>query len=416
MKILVATPIHDSKEYALQKWLKSVAGVQKNYPVDLLIVDNSQGKDFAEKIKKACQKLGIKNYQIKHIELDADCERFERMARSREIIRNEILTHDYDAWFSWESDILIQPNALTKLTKLMKDSGSQVVDHNCWMRGGFDGEYCTDFGIALIARRALERYGFILDFNSDPEMPKTYDPSEAWFKRRILRDGGTCIEVDGMIGPVIHLNVKASPKMKILIGTPIHEVKDYSMDRWFDNIHRLEHPADLFMVDNSPNTDYMEKVKAYCDKHRITNYKLVHLELPASQDKYERIARSREVIREEFLSKDYDAWFAWDCDQIVPTNALDKLIAIMKDGNYLMVNPNKWARENNTLTNTDFGCCLIKREALEKYSFILDFGSDPEMPDNWEPGEAWFKRRVLRGGGSYADVYGAIGPIYHLNS
>ncbi len=198
--------------------------------------------------------------------------------------------------------------------------------------------------------------------------------------------------------------------MRVLIGTPIHESKDYAMERWLENVAKLQHdhPADLFMVDNSPGTQYMEKVEMYCAKHGITNYKIEHIELPPEQDKYERIARSREVIRNYFLAHDYEAWFTWECDQIIPINTLDKLIAIMKEGKYTMVNPNKWARENPTISNTDFGCCLIKREALEKYGFL-------NPPGSWETGEAWFKSRVLHGGGSYIDVYGVIDPIYHLD-
>ncbi len=198
--------------------------------------------------------------------------------------------------------------------------------------------------------------------------------------------------------------------MKILIGTPIHEVKDYSMERWLENVAKLtrEYPADLLLVDNSPGSGYIGKVKGYCRKYGITNYKIVHIGLPIKQEKYERIARAREVIRQKFLSGGYDAWFTWECDQIIPISTLDKLIKIMEEGNYMMVNPNKWAREDSSIPNTDFGCCLIKREALEKYGFLRI------PPDGWETGEVWFKRRVLRGGGSYIDVYGVINPIYHL--
>lgn len=203
--------------------------------------------------------------------------------------------------------------------------------------------------------------------------------------------------------------------MKILIGTPIHEIKDYSMERWLENVSRQKYPADLFMVDNSPGTGYTEKVTGYCTKYGITNYKIVHLELSEKQEKHERIARSREIIRNELLSKDYDAWFVWECDQIIPRDTLDRLIKIMETGNYMMVNPNKWARDNPNNPNTDFGCCLIKREALEKYGFILESGKDSDMPNSWENGEAWFKTRVIRGGDSYVDVYGVIEPIYHLD-
>lgn len=204
---------------------------------------------------------------------------------------------------------------------------------------------------------------------------------------------------------------------KILIGATIHICKDYSMKQWLQNVAKLQQqtPADFLMVDNSPSSDYIEKVKGYCAKYEIKNYRIIHIELPSGQGKFERIARSREIIRQEILSRDYDVWFTWDCDQIIPTNTLDKLVAIMKAGDYMMVNPNKWNREVPSDPNIDFGCSLIKRECLEKYGFILEFGTDPDMPNSWEPGEAWFRKQVLRGGGSYINVYGIINPIYHLN-
>lgn len=413
MKILIGTPIHQIKDYAMERWLKNVSELQLEYPCDLLLVDNSLDSGYVEKVKEYCKKYKIKNYKIMHLELPADMERYERIARSREMIRQELLSKDYDAWFTWESDQAIPTNSLSKLVKLMETGNSLVIDHNCWMRG-FPGAYCTDFGIALIAREALEKYSFILRFGTDPEMPKTYEQSEAWFKKQILRDGGSCIEVDRLISPIVHLTPNVSKKMKVLIGTPIHVSKDYSMDRWLENVSRQEHPADLLMVDNSPDTEYVEKVKEYCTKHGITNYKIIHLELPPTQEKHERVARSREIIRRYLLERDYDAWFVWECDQIIPVNTLDELIKIMKEGNYLMVNPNKWARENPANPNTDFGCCLIKREALEKHSFILEFNK-PGTPDTWETGESWFKTHVLKSGGSYVDIYGVIDPIYHLN-
>src|SRR3989344_9317605 len=110
--------------------------------------------------------------------------------------------------------------------------------------------------------------------------------------------------------------------MKILIGTPIHISKDYCMEKWLENVSKLEYPADFMMVDNSPvldpvrsktsakggssadqafqavrtsnGIDYVEKVKKYCAKYGITNYKIEHLELPPEQEVHERVAGSRE--------------------------------------------------------------------------------------------------------------------------
>ncbi|MBF8249473.1 MAG: hypothetical protein HW400_74 [Candidatus Levybacteria bacterium] len=202
--------------------------------------------------------------------------------------------------------------------------------------------------------------------------------------------------------------------MKILIGTPIHQIKDYCMERWLQNVAKLQakSPTDLLLVDNSPGLDYVEKVKGYCAKYGITNYKIEHLEINQNQPVPERIGRSREIIRQEILANDYDAWFSWESDQIIPVNALGKLVKIMEAGSYMMIHPNSWTRVYTGEPDADFGICLIKRECLEKYGFLLEY---PDMPDCYAMGEAWFKKQVLKGGGSYIEVYGLIKPIYHLS-
>lgn len=202
--------------------------------------------------------------------------------------------------------------------------------------------------------------------------------------------------------------------MRVLIGTSIHEVKDYAMERWLENVSKLEYPADFLMVDNSPGLNYIEKVKTYCKKYNIKKYKIEHIELPQEQEVFERVARAREIIRREIISKNYDAWFSWECDQIIPTNTLSELVRIIKAVNSDIVELNSWGRGLN-IPNCDWGVALINKKPLEKYSFILKFGSDPKMPINWESGEAWFRQQVVRDGGSFIDVYGVVQPIHHLD-
>jgi hypothetical protein len=202
--------------------------------------------------------------------------------------------------------------------------------------------------------------------------------------------------------------------MKILIGTPIHQVKDYAMERWLAGVNTLRQhtPADFLMVDNSPDEKYMESVRGYCEKIGIKDYNLEHIDVHQENGADERIGRSREVIRQEILHGDYDAWFTWECDQIIPPDSLKKLVKLMENGNYQMVLPNTWAREVSGEPNANFGCALVRRECLEKYGFLLEY---PDMPNSWHGGEVWFKKQVLKGGGNYIEVYGMIDPVHHLN-
>lgn len=232
--------------------------------------------------------------------------------------------------------------------------------------------------------------------------------------------------------------------MSVLIGTPIHVSKDYSMERWLENVSKLEYPADLLLVDNSPGLDYAEEVKGYCKKYGISpvknlvpvrnkipngtisngvkKYKIKHLNIPQGEktDKsideqiHERIIRSREIIRKEFLSSDYDAYFLWESDEIIPSDALNKLVKLMRAGNFMVVVHNCWINDNPNHVNFDYGIVLFSRECLGKYSWLPQFGTDPEMPNNWYEAELWFRKRIHEDGCSYTEVTGLIEPVYHL--
>jgi hypothetical protein len=211
--------------------------------------------------------------------------------------------------------------------------------------------------------------------------------------------------------------------MNVLIGTPIHILKDYCMERWLKNVVELRkvHSADLLLVDNSPGLEYVKKVKGYCKNLDISNYQIKHLDIAQGESVnknvheqiHERVARCQEIIRQVALSKNYDAWFSWECDQIIPTNALDKLIDVMKMGNYIMVNHNIWDKNVPDGLCFDWGLTLVNREYLEKYGFLLEFGTEPE-PDTWYNAQTWYRKRLIRDGARFTDLIGVISPVLHL--
>lgn len=202
--------------------------------------------------------------------------------------------------------------------------------------------------------------------------------------------------------------------MRILIGTPIHVCKDYCMERWLKSVSEFTYPYDLLIVDNSPDASYMERVKGYCKKFGLANYKLAHVDVDQGLYVDGKISYAREIIRQEVLTKGYDAWCSLECDVIAPPNALNELVRLI--GDYLEINHHYPSRENPDEIMGGFGLSLIKKEALLKYGFINEYGfCDPEMPDCFQGGESWFMRRILRNGGKYINLSGIIKPIYHLN-
>ncbi len=212
--------------------------------------------------------------------------------------------------------------------------------------------------------------------------------------------------------------------MRVLIGTPIHISKDYSMERWMKNVSDLQNKylADVILVDNSPGLDYIEKVKAYSRKYRVKNFKIKHLEISqgdivnksTDEQIHERIIRSEEIIRQKVLKGDYDAWFFWENDILIPADSLTKLVNLMKTSNFAVIIHNCWVNNIPNQINFHFGITLFKRECLEKYSFIPS-ATDAEAPPSWYETEEWYRNRLRKDRCNFIEVAGLIDPIYHLD-
>jgi hypothetical protein len=213
--------------------------------------------------------------------------------------------------------------------------------------------------------------------------------------------------------------------MKILIGTPIHEMKDYCMERWLENVSQLQRttPADVLLVDNSASMEYVKIVERYCEKYAIQNCTIDHFEvqnasLNPDKARNVNVEIAQEMIRQKTLKENYDAWFSWECDQIVPNDTLNQLIQLKELGNCMMVVANSWARSIPGELNANMGVTLIGKEALKKGWFLpFDEGTlSFNLADFYNVDETMFKKRVLKAGGNYIEVYGVIEPIYHLNN
>lgn len=208
--------------------------------------------------------------------------------------------------------------------------------------------------------------------------------------------------------------------MKVLIGTPVHQSKDYSLKRWLENVANLIKvtPADIFLVDNSSGADYSEKVKEYCTKLGLET-KIIHIDIPDSgkEEKekiHERIAKSRELIRKELIKGNYDAWFCWESDQIIPPDGLKKLEELMSSGDFMVVDHNCWVNDKPGVKNFDYGVTLINRKCLKKYSFIPH--SKKDRPESWYLAEKWFRERLKKNGEKVIEIEGLIEPVLHLAS
>ncbi len=106
-KVLVASPIYEAKDYALQKYLAHVNNIDyDNY--DTLIVDNSSTEDYYHKL----QSMGL---NVAHVPRGANSR--DALAYSMNYIRKVVLEEHYDYLLVIESDLYVDPDIINRLLK-----------------------------------------------------------------------------------------------------------------------------------------------------------------------------------------------------------------------------------------------------------------------------------------------------------
>lgn len=169
--------------------------------------------------------------------------------------------------------------------------------------------------------------------------------------------------------------------MKILIGTPIHEFKDYSMKRWLKSVSKIKVDKEikwrLFMVDNSENQAYHQKVHRYCQELNFKNYDLLHLQgmKDGDEGQAERLGKSREIIRQRVLKENWHWWFSWECDLICPSNILQTLVDYSVDCDVVgHTYPLRGHRRSGKVPGyqelESMGIMLFSKKVFKEYGFL----------------------------------------------
>jgi len=110
MKILIGCPTSNHKEYCLKEY----AEIIKRLNCDVLLVDNSESKEYYNKLKES----GINVIKDKYTEKARD-----RIVSSRNILRQYCLDNNYDYLFSLEQDVIPPLDIIEKLLK----SGKKII-------------------------------------------------------------------------------------------------------------------------------------------------------------------------------------------------------------------------------------------------------------------------------------------------
>ncbi|MBR9700476.1 hypothetical protein GOV11_01265 [Candidatus Woesearchaeota archaeon] len=118
-RVLVGIPTYRKERYALVPLLQ---GLQKQSfkAFDILVVDNSEDKEYVKLLERALSSsFPKKRTTILHIVPD---ERYSNILRSREAIRDYFLEHkEYTELFFLDSDVIIPTNAIAKLLAVKQE-------------------------------------------------------------------------------------------------------------------------------------------------------------------------------------------------------------------------------------------------------------------------------------------------------
>ncbi len=164
---------------------------------------------------------------------------------------------------------------------------------------------------------------------------------------------------------------------KVLVACPTHEMKEYAFAEWLECVQNLSYPNyDIFVVDNSPTTDFYERWK---DKVPMVHITGVGNNL--QDDICQRIAASMEVIREKFLAGNYYKWFNLESDVLCPTNAIELMIDWGRDTDWIAHQYPARGGDQDLSVQSGIGCTLLSRKIMENYSFANC--SVGKCPDAW---------------------------------
>lgn len=184
--------------------------------------------------------------------------------------------------------------------------------------------------------------------------------------------------------------------MKILVGCPTSQHKQYCLAEYAAGVKALKGMFDVLIVDNSENESYLADIQ---------KAGLPAIKGPTPARIKNRIMACRNVLRQKVLDEGYDWFFSLEQDVIPPSDALQKLLSAGKliiggvyTKHYRIMDGEKevgkqerpllWNIHNGKVAQlsmqdlepervqqvffSGLGCLLIHRSVLERVSFRWD--------------------------------------------
>lgn len=161
---------------------------------------------------------------------------------------------------------------------------------------------------------------------------------------------------------------------KILVACPNHLVKEYSFQRWIDNVKSLTYPDfDILVVDNSSKGELVNRYGGQIPMLALDTEGIEDLAVT-------RINRSMELIRQKFLEGDYTHWLDIESDVIPQSDVIEVLMKWGKGSDWIShAYPSR--EGGDELAQQGIGCSLLSRRLLTKFGW--SDAEDSTTPDGW---------------------------------
>lgn len=168
---------------------------------------------------------------------------------------------------------------------------------------------------------------------------------------------------------------------KVFIGTPIHVRKDYCMQQFMHAVNSIDYPEfHHCVVDNSPTANYVNDIKTLYNTPKRSFFRVETADESLKGDSsHKRLVASYTIMRDQFLATDYEFFMTLECDVMIPSDGLKKLVEADKDMIQGFYYTGFFGQEDNGTGLLKFehnkglnGVSLFKRKVLEQISFKYD--------------------------------------------
>ena len=178
----------------------------------------------------------------------------------------------------------------------------------------------------------------------------------------------------------------------VFIAIYTNEVKRYCDEIFFDNIRRIvPSTSTLVIVDNSPTTEYTERIRMLMDGYG--EYTLIHIDLPKEEShRFQKsVLKSLKVLEKEFLNSYCEYFLIIESDVIPSEEDFDLLVEdAERNPDFGAIGGLYYSGIHNRIADAEVveeecvfsGFTIYSRKAIQEIGFSWNESFPPCFPDS----------------------------------